>query len=82
MRNHAERKYILVIGGANFLDSHLIEQLLVRGNQVICADNLFTGTRRKIKYLDGHSCSEFLCHLKDGLKQTIVSFAKQLMGVL
>jgi UDP-glucuronate decarboxylase len=39
------RKRILVTGGAGFLGSHLCERLLERGDDVICVDNFFTGTR-------------------------------------
>ncbi|MCJ7527891.1 MAG: NAD-dependent epimerase/dehydratase family protein, partial [Methyloceanibacter sp.] len=35
---HLERR-VLVSGGAGFLGSHLCEQLLARGNQVLCVDN-------------------------------------------
>jgi UDP-glucuronate decarboxylase len=41
-------KRILVTGGAGFIGSHLIERLLERGDEVICADNLFTGRKRNI----------------------------------
>lgn len=37
--------HILVAGGSDFLGSHLCERLLARGAEVICLDNLFTGTR-------------------------------------
>lgn len=56
------RKRILVTGGAGFLGSHLIDRLLGRGNDVICVDNLFTGTQRNIDHLIGHSRFEFIRH--------------------
>ena len=37
------RRRILVTGGAGFLGSHLIDRLLLRGDEVLCVDNLFTG---------------------------------------
>ncbi len=43
IRQYNPRKRILVTGGAGFLGSHLIERLLDRGDEVVCADNLFTG---------------------------------------
>ena len=41
-------KKILVTGGAGFLGSHLCERLLAQGHEVLCVDNLFTGTKRNI----------------------------------
>lgn len=41
-------KRILVTGGAGFLGSHLCKRLLAEGNEVICLDNYFTGTKRNI----------------------------------
>jgi UDP-glucuronate decarboxylase len=51
-----------VTGGAGFLGSHLIDSLLARGNEVICADNLFTGSKRNIEHLLGHKRFEFIRH--------------------
>ena len=42
------RNRILVTGGAGFLGSHLCERLLADGNEVICVDNYFTGSRDNI----------------------------------
>ena len=39
------RKRILVTGGAGFVGSHLCERLLARGDDVLCVDNFFTGTK-------------------------------------
>ncbi|HPV70757.1 MAG TPA: SDR family oxidoreductase [Candidatus Magasanikbacteria bacterium] len=44
-------KTILVTGGAGFIGSHLCEELLKRGNKVVCLDNLFTGSKENIKPL-------------------------------
>src|SRR3954468_1558296 len=41
----------LVTGGAGFLGSHLCEELLRRGNRVICVDNLETGSLRNIEHI-------------------------------
>jgi UDP-glucuronate decarboxylase len=49
-------KRILITGGAGFVGSHLCEELLSRGNDVICLDNYFTGSKQNIKHLlDNHS---------------------------
>ena len=53
MRNYEARKRILVTGGAGFLGSHLCDRLLERGDEVVCADNLFTGSKRNIEHLHG-----------------------------
>jgi len=46
-------KRILVTGGAGFLGSHLCERLLAAGNDVLCVDNYFTGTKDNVaKCLD------------------------------
>jgi UDP-glucuronate decarboxylase len=58
---HLERR-VLVSGGAGFLGSHLCEQLLERGCQVLCVDNFFTGARHHIDHLLDHKCFELLRH--------------------
>ena len=40
------RKRILITGGSGFLGSHLAKKLLERGEEVICLDNFFTGTKK------------------------------------
>jgi UDP-glucuronate decarboxylase len=45
------RRRILITGGAGFLGSHLCERLLGEGNEVICLDNFFTGSRGNIRHL-------------------------------
>lgn len=61
-RHYRMRKRILVTGGAGFLGSHLCDRLLEAGNEVLCADNLFTGTKRNIDHLHNHPRFEFLRH--------------------
>lgn len=61
-RNYNPRNRILVTGGAGFLGSHLIDRLLERDNEVLCADNLFTGTKRNLEHLLDHPRFEFVRH--------------------
>ena len=56
------RRRTLVTGGAGFLGSHLIDRLLERGDEVLCADNLFTGDKRNIEHLNGNARFEFIRH--------------------
>ncbi|MBN9058939.1 MAG: SDR family oxidoreductase, partial [Rhizobiales bacterium] len=58
---HANKR-ILVTGGAGFLGSHLCDRLLARGDEVLCADNFFTGSRRNIEHLIGHKRFELMRH--------------------
>jgi UDP-glucuronate decarboxylase len=62
MRIYNSHQRILVTGGAGFLGSHLIDRLLADGHEVVCADNLFTGSKRNIAHLFGHQRFEFLRH--------------------
>jgi UDP-glucuronate decarboxylase len=55
-------KRILVTGGAGFLGSHLCERLLSEGNEVICADNFFTGSKRNVLHLLGNPFFELIRH--------------------
>lgn len=61
MREH-KRKRILVTGGAGFLGSHLCERLLSDGHEVLCVDNLFTGSRENTQHLLDSSHFEFIRH--------------------
>ena len=61
-RIYDSRKRILVTGGAGFLGSHLIDRLLENGHEVLCVDNLFTGTKRNIEHLAGNPRFEFMRH--------------------
>lgn len=61
-RLYDSRKRILVTGGAGFLGSHLIDRLLEQGHEIICVDNLFTGSKRNVDHLHGHNRFEFVRH--------------------
>lgn len=63
-------KRILVTGGAGFIGSHLCKRLLDEGNEVICADNLFTGSKKNIEELTDNRRFEFLRH--DVTKELLV----------
>lgn len=55
-------KRILVTGGAGFLGSHLCDSLIAGGNDVICLDNLFTGSKDNIRHLFSNPYFEFIRH--------------------
>ncbi len=62
MRLYESRKKILITGGAGFLGSHLSDRLINEGHEVICLDNLFTGTKKNIVHLLSHPRFEFMRH--------------------
>ena len=53
---------ILVTGGAGFLGSHLSEQLLLLGHEVVCVDNFYTGTKKNVEHLLDNSQFEIIRH--------------------
>lgn len=55
-------KRILVTGGAGFLGSHLCERLMRDGNDVLCVDNFYTGTKANILHLLDNPHFELLRH--------------------
>jgi len=56
------KKRVLVTGGAGFLGSHLCDRLIKMGNDVICVDNLFTGSKDNIRHLLSNPYFEFIRH--------------------
>nr|WP_315431650.1 UDP-glucuronic acid decarboxylase family protein [uncultured Albidiferax sp.] len=56
------RKRILVTGGAGFLGSHLCDRLVERGDDVLCVDNFFTGSKSNVAHLLGKSNFELMRH--------------------
>lgn len=56
------RKRVLVTGGAGFLGSHLCDRLLAAGNDVLCVDNFFTGSRDNVLHLLDNPHFELMRH--------------------
>ncbi|MBZ9646770.1 SDR family oxidoreductase [Sphingobium sp. 3R8] len=55
-------KRILVTGGAGFLGSHLCDRLVAQGHDVLCVDNLFTGSKSNLVQLMGRPNFEYMRH--------------------
>ena len=55
-------KRALVTGGAGFIGAHLVDRLLEQGYEVLCVDNLFTGSKRNINHLRDNPSFEFMRH--------------------
>ncbi|MCX7062726.1 MAG: SDR family oxidoreductase [Gammaproteobacteria bacterium] len=53
---------ILVTGGAGFIGSHLCARLLAEGQEVLCVDNFYTGSRENLQPILNHPRFEFLRH--------------------
>lgn len=56
------KKRILITGGGGFLGSHLCERLLNEGNDVLCLDSFFTGSKDNIAHLIGNPYFELIRH--------------------
>jgi UDP-glucuronate decarboxylase len=61
-RSQSQPLRILVTGGAGFIGSHLCDRLIADGNEVLCVDNFYTGTRNNILHLLDHPRFELLRH--------------------
>ncbi len=61
-KNKKERIRNLVTGGAGFLGSHLVDKLMENGEEVICLDNLYTGSKSNIEKWFNNTNFEFLRH--------------------
>lgn len=55
-------KRVLVTGGAGFLGSHLCDRLIEQGDDVLCVDNFFTGSKRNVTHLLTHPHFELMRH--------------------
>jgi UDP-glucuronate decarboxylase len=62
MNQHINNSAVMVTGGAGFLGSHLCDRLIGRGQEVLCIDNFFTGTKRNIVHLIGNPRFELMRH--------------------
>jgi len=62
MSRIANRKRAMVTGGAGFLGSHLCERLLERGCDVLCVDNLYSGTKDNVTHMLSNPHFEFMRH--------------------
>jgi UDP-glucuronate decarboxylase len=61
-RGNRVMKRILITGGAGFIGSHLSERLLQEGNEILCLDNFFTGSKRNILHLMDNPRFELIRH--------------------
>ena len=55
-------KRVLITGGAGFLGSHLCDKLIAAGHEIVCLDNLFTGSKANVAHLLKHPDFEFVRH--------------------
>ncbi|MDR2595669.1 MAG: SDR family oxidoreductase [Fibromonadaceae bacterium] len=53
---------VLVTGGAGFLGSHLCDRLIEQGQDVICLDNYFTGSKKNVEHLASNPRFELIRH--------------------
>lgn len=60
--NYKSRKRILITGGAGFVGSHLVDYLMMKGHEIIIADNFFTGRKRNVEHWLGHENFELIHH--------------------
>ncbi|MGN8001015.1 UDP-glucuronic acid decarboxylase family protein [Sphingomonas sp. 22176] len=76
MQHNDEKNLILVAGGAGFIGSHLCAELLDRGEQVVCLDNLQTSNLSNLHGLEGRPGFEFVRgDIVDELPETILARA-------
>ena len=59
---YSQAHKVLVTGGAGFLGSHLCDRLIERGEDVLCMDNFYTGSKDNVASLIGHKHFELMRH--------------------
>src|SRR4029078_13656732 len=57
-----DRKTILVTGGAGFIGSHLCDRLIAQGHEVLCLDNFYAGSKKKVARRAGNPRFELIRH--------------------
>lgn len=67
----------LVAGGAGFIGSHLIDVLLMEGDEVVCVDNFFIGTKENIRHLEGEARFKFYEQDLSDFGKTLEVFQKE-----
>ncbi len=60
--NKSGMKTVCITGGAGFIGSHLCERLVKNGYNVICIDNLISGSKKNIQHLEGSENFQFVDH--------------------
>lgn len=68
---------VLVAGGAGFIGSHLIDALLAEGNDVVCVDNFFIGTKKNIAHLKNNAHFKFYEQDLTDLNKVLEIFKKE-----
>lgn len=68
---------VLVAGGAGFIGSHLIDALLAEGNDVVCVDNFFIGTKENIAHLKNDAHFKFYEQDLTDLDKVLEIFKKE-----
>jgi UDP-glucuronate decarboxylase len=62
INRNSSRKRVLITGGAGFIGSHLSERLIAAGDDVLCVDNFYTGTKDNVQHLLTHPHFELMRH--------------------
>ena len=60
MKSEIDKVLLIVVQGAGFVGSHLVDRLMLMGHDVICVDNYFTGSKANITHWIGHPNFELI----------------------